>query len=248
MLFRNKGDERMICFVDIEHEKALQEPQKRQAHYAGRVEIQHKLEEASGTACLVQRYPDVTRERLAEWGIQALLISGNASDWVDYDEGELDEMCRIIRTTELPVLGFCGGLQLIALAYETPLGAMRRLKEGESDGFSEYQPVFFKERGFMPVNILRADTIFSGLGETPVLFESHYFEVKEVPPDFELLASTGECRVQAIKHRTRPVYATQFHPELYDEAHTDGRTVLRNFFQLVGIRKGHPVPEDVRVG
>ena len=42
---------------------------------------------------------------------------------------------------------------------------------------------------------------------------AHYCEVKKLPPGFELLASSGHCRIAAVRHRDRPLYGTQFHPE-----------------------------------
>lgn len=36
-------------------------------------------------------------------------------------------------------------------------------------------------------------------------------EVKSVPSQFELLASTKGCRVAVMKHKT--IYGVQFHPE-----------------------------------
>jgi len=225
----------MICFVDLEHEKVLRDPEKKKDHFCRRAEVQLRLEEISGQACLVQRYTRVTQRRLGEWGIKALLIGGNASDWVEYDGPELKEMYRIIRAAELPILGFCGGCQLIAQAHDVPIGPMRRLREGEPDPYPEYRPGHFKERGFMPVCLLQPDPLFEGLGEKPVLFESHYWELKEPPPGFKVMASTDECRIQAIKHKKYLIYGTQFHPEQYTEEQADGRTLIANFFRLAGI-------------
>ncbi len=227
----------MICFVDIEHEKVLRDPQKRDAHLALCMDIKLKLEEVSGQPCLVQHYRQVSGQRLREWGMEALIISGSATDWDEYDKADLAGMYRIIQAAELPILGFCGGLQLIALAYGVPLGPMRRLREGESDPNAEFQPGYFKEWGFMPVRVLEPDPLFEGLGKEPVFFEAHYWEVKETPPHFRLLASTDECRIQAIKQEDKLVYGTQFHPELYDQDHDDGRRLLANFFRLAGTVK-----------
>jgi GMP synthase-like glutamine amidotransferase len=70
------------------------------------------------------------------------------------------------------------------------------------------------------------------LGSAPVFLESHYWEVKALPPGFHLFASTETCRLQLIAHESRPLIATQFHPEFYDEAHPDGQTLLANFCWL----------------
>ena len=53
-----------------------------------------------------------------------------------------------------------------------------------------------------------------------------------VPEGFRLLAARETCRVQMLAHRSRPIFGTQFHPELQDEAHRDGQRILENFFRL----------------
>lgn len=76
------------------------------------------------------------------------------------------------------------------------------------------------------------DPLFAGFSKEIVVKESHAFQLSDVPPGFDLLASTPDCQVQAIKHRQRLVYGVQFHPEAYDTSHPDGRTLLENFFRL----------------
>jgi GMP synthase (glutamine-hydrolysing) len=231
----------MICYIDIEHERILQDPEKRTAHFVHHMDVKLRLEEISGQACLLQRYSRVTRQRLEEWGIRALVISGCGADWSEYSEADLAEMYSIIRAAELPILGLCGGHQLIAMAYGTPLGTLRRLEEGEEDVCPGLGPGYYKEWDFTPVRVLKADPIFEGLGEEPVFLEAHYWEVKEVPPGFDLLASTDVCQIQAIRRTGALVYGTQFHPECYyfseeeETLYDDGRKLLANFFRLAGI-------------
>lgn len=69
----------------------------------------------------------------------------------------------------------------------------------------------------------------------------HAFQMLQTPPEFDVLAATGECPVQAIKHRERLLYGTQFHAEAYDDAHPHGRAILENFFRLAG---ASPHPPD----
>lgn len=45
----------MICYVDMEHEKALQDAQKRLEHQAHGTDVKQRLEETSGDKCIVQR-------------------------------------------------------------------------------------------------------------------------------------------------------------------------------------------------
>ena len=61
----------------------------------------------------------------------------------------------------------------------------------------------------------------------------HYCEVKTLPPDFQLLASSGHSRIAAMRHADKPLYGTQFHPEAYAAPFFHGRTLLQNFARIV---------------
>jgi GMP synthase (glutamine-hydrolysing) len=245
----------MICLVSIEHESWLENPEERPTHLAYCMDVKLKVEGLTGQPCLVQRYGDATRRRLRDIGITALLISGNATEWSRYEPSALAELCDLIRAAEWPILGFCGGLQLIAMAHGAAVAPMARLRPGEPDVTTLYQPGYQKEWGFAPVSLIEADPIMDGLGPKPVFLEAHYCEVKELPAGFDLLATNDKCRIQMIKRVDRPVYGAQFHPESYTEgphdrrnplvnlvypdgypeARPDGRTLLSNFFRIARV-------------
>lgn len=42
-------------------------------------------------------------------------------------------------------------------------------------------------------------------------------------------------RIEMMKHRTRPLYAAQFHAEVSQPPYTDGETIMRKFFRLAGL-------------
>lgn len=136
-------------------------------------------------------------------------------------------------------MAICGSHQLIGCMYNLDLHSvsklrdepMRKLRPGEPD-LADYHPGYFKEYGFYPVDIIRDDPIFEGLPNPFIVREAHYCEVKALPNDFELLASTDECHVQAMKHKSRMIYGTQFHPEAYTETYQHGKVVLENFFRM----------------
>jgi GMP synthase-like glutamine amidotransferase len=245
----------MICYVDMEHPSALRGPHRRSEHAAYCDKIRRKLEDTSQVRCVVRPYQAVTKAWLESTAVRALVLGGNATDWGEYSQAELQELEEIIRGAELPILGLCGGLQLIGMAHGVPVEPMRPLRTGEADPEDGYAAGFFKEWGFTPVSVIEADPLFEGL-TAPVFLEAHFCELREVPHGFSLLASTDTCRIQAIKRIGKPVYGTQFHPEAYivgvDDAggwllnlvypdgcrtnQPDGRTLLTNFFRLAGIQ------------
>ena len=245
----------MIVFVSLEHESWLENPETRDSHLVYCMDVKLKVEAMTGQPCLVQRYTDVTHELLQALGITALLISGNAVPFEEYEDGALDEMCRTIRAAEWPILGFCGGHQLIAMAHGSNVAPMRPLRPGEQDVTTLSGPGYLKEWGFLPVDVVAPDPILEGLGGAPIFLEVHYCEVKELPPGFRVLASSPDCPIQVMKRCDRPVYGVQFHaesytegphdrrnplvslvyPEGYPEARPDGRDLIANFMRVAGV-------------
>ncbi len=76
-----------------------------------------------------------------------------------------------------------------------------------------------------------AAELFDGLPEEIDVWMSHGDQVTAVAEDFVALASTDTCPIAAVKHRQRPVYGLQFHPEV---THTPlGGMLLRNFLMSV---------------
>jgi len=92
----------------------------------------------------------------------------------------------------------------------------------------------FRERGFCEVKVdsQTVAEIFSGLPETITVWESHCDEVKSLPPDFVCTATNQVSDIQAMQHTSLPLFGVQFHPELFDEEHPHGRTILENFLKL----------------
>ena len=74
---------------------------------------------------------------------------------------------------------------------------------------------------------------------------NHRDQVETAPEGFDILGGTSTCAVAAMAHRTRPLMAVQFHPEV---AHTQqGHQILSNFvFGVCGCVKDWD-PKD-RIG
>lgn len=226
----------MIWYVDIEHPQALADASRMPDFERVREQRAQICAEAAGTPCEPILYQQVSWEMARQKNIQALAISGNTTDWIQYNFKTFEPLKQMVQSGEWAVIGFCGGHQLLGLLYGAVCDAIRRLQPGEVDpgGFA---PGWFKEVGFMPVQVIKPDPIFAGLGMTPVLFESHYWEIKELPQEFDLLASTENVRIQAMRHKQHLIYGTQFHPEASSPEHPAGYVLLQNFFRLAGLRK-----------
>jgi GMP synthase-like glutamine amidotransferase len=189
------------------------------------------LEEAAGDACIVLHYKQVNLATVSQARPWAICHSGGGTDYKDYDVLQDSAYRRVVREFAVAQIGFCGGHQIIARFFGSRLGPMRKLRPGEPD-LASYSPGYFKEWGVYPVDIVKGDPLFRGFRKRIMVQEYHYWEVKRLGPALVLLASSADCRVQAFRHRTRPVYGTQFHPERHSDAYPDGARILENFFRI----------------
>jgi GMP synthase (glutamine-hydrolysing) len=236
----------MICYVDLEHPtlgpSILSETAEATQRKADLLTSKVRFEALSGEPCLLAHFTRVSPARVARLGVRALVLSGHFTLIDEYDPRDLAPLVEVIRETDRPLLGVCGGHQLLGVVYGAPPAPMGPLGPGEVDPRPELAPGMRKEWGPCPVRIVADDPLFAGVGQRAVVEQRHFWELKTVPAGFVRLAGSDACPVQAIRHARRPLYGVQFHPERYTDAHPAGRTILANFFRLAGLAA--PRPDD----
>jgi GMP synthase (glutamine-hydrolysing) len=178
-----------------------------------------------GLEILTEPFHTVTRDRVRSLKPSHIILSGQSHPWDNYSPESLSGVFDVIKGASQPILGVCGGHQQIALAYGAPVGLMERLEPGE--GYEGAK----RERGFFPVTNT-GEGIFKELPKEITVWHSHCDEVKQLPDGFKLTASNETCQIQAMQQIGRRVYSIQFHPELFDDDHPEGRKVVENFLSL----------------
>jgi GMP synthase (glutamine-hydrolysing) len=156
--------------------------------------------------CQLVRH-DLSADRVAELKPRGLIFSGGPSSVYDKGAPHCDPK---LFDLDIPILGICYGLQL-ACHY---LGG-------------DVKPAPTREFGRAQCHITDADGLFQGVPQETVVWMSHGDQVQSVGGDWLPLAATDTCPVAAVRHRSRPVYGVQFHPEVSHTAH--GGRILRNF-------------------
>lgn len=225
----------MLLFVDLEHENLQKlDPEAGQRTYANRLRVKYRLEDIADEPCLLMRYSHVTPARLSELPLKAIFVSGNATEFAEYEENKLAGLRAVLRAATYPTMAFCGGCQILAQSYGAAIGPIGPLPPGVVDpaANNKLAPGMIQERGFLPVSITADHPVLAGLGQAPVFLESHYWEVKAPPAGFAVHAATESCKIQMIAHETLPLVAVQFHPEYYDDTHLDGQKLIENFCRL----------------
>lgn len=229
----------MICYVDLEHPRLgpslLSDGPEANQRKADLVTFKVRFERLSGEPCLLQHFTQVDGSCLAGLDVRAIVLSGHRTLIDDYDPADLAPLFAVIRDGTVPLLGLCGGHQMIGIAFGADPAPIGPLPPGEPDPHPDLAPGMRKEWGPHRVRFVREDPLFAGLGDSAMVEQRHFWELKAVPAGFVRLAESEACAVQAMRHASRPLYGVQFHPERYSHAHPDGQAILANFFRLAGV-------------
>jgi GMP synthase (glutamine-hydrolysing) len=182
---------------------------------------------------LIVHFSKVTPEWLAEIQPAFIILSPQGTPWCRYT-GEMGVSLQNFLWTlpmaaeemNIPILGICGGHQALALAFGGKVGPIRA---GEDDCMP-----YSRERqgGVVPLTLTTSDPIFRGIDGKLRVVESHFDEVKVLPPGFVLLASDKLSPNQIMRHPTKPVYGIQGHPECSYGSRAEGRIFIRNFLEI----------------
>jgi GMP synthase (glutamine-hydrolysing) A subunit len=178
-----------------------------------------------GLEILIEPFQSVSLERVRSLRPSHIILSGQSHPWDQYSSESLAGVFEVIKHASQPILGVCGGHQQIALAYGAEVGLMGRLEPGE--GYNGAK----RERGFLPIENT-GDGLFKGLPSEIIVWHNHCDEVKELPDGFRQTATNETCKIQAMQEKGRRVYGVQFHPELFNENHPEGRQIVENFLKL----------------
>jgi len=153
-------------------------------------------------------------ERIQAEAPQAIVFSGSPRSVFEADAAKPDPA---VYALEVPILGICYGMQLLAERFGGEIGDVGTRSYG-SDRL-----------------LAHAGTLFSGLsGELPV-WMSHGSSVQSLPQEWTSIAHTAQNANVAIASADERLIGVQFHPEV---VHTpSGQQMLSNFLDLAGVAR-----------
>lgn len=106
------------------------------------------------------------------------------------------------------LLGICYGLEILSLTLG---GTIKKLPSPQK-GIEE-----------IAINIKN-----ELINNKATVFESHGFEISKLPNSLIPLASSRNCQYEIIQYKGKPIFGTQFHPEMS----SDGKNLIIKFCLL----------------
>jgi GMP synthase (glutamine-hydrolysing) len=144
--------------------------------------------------------------QITELQPKGIILSGGPSSVFGAEAALIDTS---LFQLNVPVLGICYGMQLIAHL----LGG--KVVKGEKG-----------EYGKSSLQVINSSAILKDVPESSTVWMSHFDEVAEVPSGFKILGKSN-IDIAAMSAEDKQIYAVQFHPEV---SHSEyGAQILTNF-------------------
>jgi len=109
---------------------------------------------------------------------------------------------------DIKLLGICYGAEILALTLGGTIRKTISLQKGNES-----------------IKITQENPICS---DSLVVFESHSFEISKLPSVLVSLAQSNNCKYEIIQYEKKPIFGTQFHPEMSQ----DGNNLIEKFCLL----------------
>ncbi|MCX8027700.1 MAG: glutamine-hydrolyzing GMP synthase [Thermodesulfovibrionales bacterium] len=159
---------------------------------------------------------NVSLENIKLFQPKGIILSGGPSSV--YDEGAPLITSDIYRLN-IPILGICYGMQLIAKQLGGKVSRADKREYGRADFIPDTDNPLFKD-----------------MSKRSLVWMSHGDRIEKMPEGFVAIGSTENTPISAMAHPKLNIFALQFHPEV---AHTEeGLKILSNF--LFSICKCNP--------
>lgn len=160
--------------------------------------------------CQLVRH-DLSAERIKELQPRGIILSGGPASVYGDKSPQVDPE---IFSLGIPVLGICYGMQIAC----------------QSQG-GRVTPSSDREFGRTQCAVNDHSDLFQDIPESFTAWMSHGDQIEDLADDFVALATTDTCPFAAMRHKTKPIYGIQFHPEVTHTEH--GGALLANFVRRI---------------
>ena len=139
--------------------------------------------------------------------VEAIILSGGPASVYEKDAPKPDPK---VWQMNVPILGICYGMQLIAQQLG---GKVQHSKN--------------REYGLADIVIKSKSLLYAGLKNKMPVWMSHGDKLTKLPKGFKVVASSKNCPNATIVNTTGTIYGVQFHPEVHHSPF--GKQILDNF-------------------
>ena len=168
------------------------------------IDIENQLETIN-IAFHTEKWNNISVEKLDQY--RGIIVSGAPILLSQVDTTPYLEALNFLSDYDNPILGICFGHQILGLLHGAEVTICK------------------EDRHWQEIQIEQSSTLFNYIRKPYKMMEDHIEEVS-LPKDFKLLATSKNCKNEAMQHKIKPLFGVQFHPEVSERG---GLQLLKNF-------------------
>lgn len=156
-----------------------------------------------------KKYYEIDPDLISIKKYSHIILSGRRENKKEINiiNSKITQLCL---KNDVSLLGICYGAEIISLTLGGTLGRLN-LHLQDTISIKILQPnSFLPDNSFLQV------------------YESHGFFISKIPTSFETIAESDYSKNEIVKHKTKNIIGTQFHPE---KSGMDGFLIFSQFFK-----------------
>ncbi|MBL8814444.1 MAG: discoidin domain-containing protein [Planctomyces sp.] len=188
-------------------------------------------------------------------------FSGSYLEWCQCNREPWRGVQEVLLSRSLPMWGSCGGAQVFAILEETGVDQpwdCPRCRNPDKPLLPIYSHIghtgkspcgdyskCIGERGKFQMKIEHADPIVQDLPDVFEIVESHIGQINHVPNGWHRIITKGpgaHTVNQCLRTDDCPIYAAQFHMEIYESTMETSTLIMSNFLRIA--HEWNAVPHD----
>lgn len=183
------------------------------------------IAQADGEPPSVVRNDEVSWEEVEAGGFEAIVVSPGPGR--PQNPRDLGLSAEAVRRARVPLLGVCLGHQAIGHLAGARVGLAREPRHGRLSRVTH-----------------DGSGLFAGIPSPFSVVRYHSLMVTELPPELLATAWAEDGTLMGLRHRDRPVWGVQFHPESICTEH--GERLIANFLHLAAGSGASAAPRPSR--
>lgn len=227
----------------------------REPTYFLRARYVRAIEELDGIPLVLPLVADLNSRRRLLTQVDGLLLTGSGPDLAPELYGERQryefqvmsqrratfelEMAQLARSADIPVLGICGGMQSMNVAFGGSLFQDIPSQVKKPLPHRQKAPATKLSHG---ITIVKGSLLRTILGiSTLRVNSSHHQSVRDVAPSLVVSACAPDGIVEAIESPTHRFFlGVQWHPEFLFDRYRTHRRLFEGFLRAAGRRSSKP--------
>ena len=168
--------------------------------------------------CELINYKSFNKKKKLDNTVKGIILSGGPKSTLNKFAPKLD---KTLIDKNVPILGICYGHQLISNFFGGKTSYSKKKEFGSAIIFEKRNSKITK--GFFK-------------NKKNIVWMSHSDYVQTKPKNFNVIASSANSKFAILEHKSKKIYTTQFHPEVF---HTNnGKKIFYNFlFKICRVQK-----------